>query len=45
MNDAVERIGSMKGQWAGDIASIDNSNWAKITKEWKPREERGNGAD
>jgi hypothetical protein len=26
-----------EGQWAGHIARMDNTNWAKITTEWTPR--------
>ena len=38
VKDVIERISSMKGQWAGHIARMDNSKWAKITTEWTPRE-------
>ena len=34
VKDVIERISSMKGQWGGHIARVDNSKWAKITTEW-----------
>ena len=36
--DIIERIGSMKWQWAWHIARMDNSKRAKITTEWTPIE-------
>ena len=38
VKDVTERINSMKGQWAGHIARMNNSKWAKITTDWTPRE-------
>ena len=38
VKDVIERINSMKGQWVGDIARINNSKWAKISIDWTPRE-------
>ena len=34
----IEQISSMKGQWAGHIACMDNSKRAKITTEWTSRD-------
>ena len=28
----------MRGQWAGHVARMSNTRWAKITSEWTPRE-------
>ena len=34
----IERVWCMRGQWAGHVARIRNTSWAKITSEWTPRE-------
>ena len=28
----------MRGQWAGYVARMTNTRWAKITSEWTPRQ-------
>ena len=36
--DILGKINTMKGQWAGHLARMDNKRWAKIATEWTPRE-------
>ena len=38
VKDVVERVQCMRGHWAGHVARMSNSRWAKITSEWTPRE-------
>ena len=38
VNDIIERVWCMRGQWAGHVARMSNTRWAKITSEWTPRE-------
>ena len=40
VNDIIEHTSNVKGQWAGNIARMDNSKWAKSITEWTPREGR-----
>ena len=30
----------MRGQWAGHVATMSNTRWAKITSEWTTGEEK-----
>ena len=34
----IETVWCMRGQWAGHVARMSNTRWAKITSEWTPRE-------
>ena len=34
----MERLWCMRGEWAGQVARMSNTKWAKITSEWTPRE-------
>ena len=34
--DIIEKVKCMKGQWAGHVARMKNTRWAKITSEWTP---------
>ena len=36
--DIIEKVKCMKGQWAGHVARMKNTRWAKITSEWTPRD-------
>ena len=36
--DIIEKVKCMKGQWAGHVARMKNTRWAKITSEWTPKE-------
>ena len=38
VKDIIERVWCMRGQWAGQVACMSNTRWAKITSEWTPRE-------
>ena len=38
VKDVIERVRCMRGQWAGHVARMSNTRWAKITSEWTPRE-------
>ena len=38
VKDVIERVRCMRGQWAGHVARMTNTRWAKITSEWTPRE-------
>ena len=38
VKDVIERVRCMRGQWAGHVAGMNNTRWAKITSEWIPRE-------
>ena len=38
VKDIIERVRCMRGQWAGHVARMSNTRWAKITSEWTPRE-------
>ena len=38
VTDIIERMCSMRGQWTGHIARMDNRKWAKTTTEWTPRD-------
>ena len=38
MIDIIEKVKCMKGQWAGHVARMKNTRWAKITSEWTPRD-------
>ena len=38
--DIIDKVQCMRGQWAGHIARMSNTRWAKITSEWTPREGR-----
>ena len=38
MKDVIERVLCIGGQWAGHVARMINTGWAKITSEWTPRE-------
>ena len=38
VKDIIEKVQCMKGQWAGHVAGMSNTRWAKITSEWTPRE-------
>ena len=40
INDIIEKVSKMKGQWAGHIARMRNNKWAKNSTEWTPREGR-----
>ena len=37
--DIIDKVQCMKGLWAGHIARMSNTRWAKIMSEWTPREE------
>ena len=37
VKDIIERVRCMRGQWAGHVARMSNTRWAKITSEWTPR--------
>ena len=39
VKDKIERVQWMRGQWAGHVARMSNTRWAKITSEWTPRKE------
>ena len=45
VNCIIEQIVSLKGQWAGYNAQMDNTKWAKITTEWTPEMKKGEEAD
>ena len=34
----IETVLCMRGQWAGHVARMSNTRWARITSEWTPRE-------
>ena len=34
----IERVRCVRGQWAGHVARMSNTRWAKIASEWTPRE-------
>ena len=38
VKDIIERVWCMRGPWAGHVARMSNTRWAKITSEWTPRE-------
>ena len=38
LKDIIERVRCMRGQWAGHVARMSITRWAKITSEWTPRE-------
>ena len=38
--DIIDKVQCMRGQWAGHIARMSNTRWAKIISEWTPREGR-----
>ena len=38
VKDIIERVRCIRGQWAGHVARVSNTGWAKITSEWPPRE-------
>ena len=38
VKDIIERVWCMRGQWAGHVARMSSTRWAKITSEWTPRE-------
>ena len=38
VKDIIERVWCMRGHWAGHVARMSNTRWAKITSEWTPRE-------
>ena len=38
VKDITERVQCMRGQWAGHIARMSNTRWAKITSEWTAKE-------
>ena len=38
VKDIIERVRCMRGQWAGHVARMSNTRWAKLTSEWTPRE-------
>ena len=40
VKEIIERVQCMRGQWAGLIARISNTRWAKITSQWTRREGR-----
>ena len=35
----IDKVQCMRGQWAGHIARMSNTRWAKITSEWTPENE------
>lgn len=37
--DAIERIASIKWNWAGHIARLTDNRWTKKIMEWRPRHE------
>ena len=37
VENIIERVQCMRGQWAGHAARMSNTRWAKIS-EWTPRE-------
>ena len=37
VKDIIERVRCFRGQWAGHVARMSNTRWAKITSEWTPR--------
>ena len=38
VKDIIEKAEQTKGQWAGHLARMKKSKWAKRTTEWWPRE-------
>ena len=38
VKDIIERVQCIRGQWAGYVARMSNTRWAKITSEWTPKE-------
>ena len=38
--DIIGKVQCMRGQWAGHVARMSNTRWAKIILEWTPREGR-----
>ena len=36
----IERVRCIRGHWAGHVARMSNTRWAKITSEWTAREEK-----
>ena len=38
VKDVIERVLCMRGQWAGHVARMSKTRWAKITSEWTSRE-------
>ena len=38
VKDIMEKVNSMRGEWAGHIARMDTGRWARKTTEWTPRE-------
>ena len=38
--DIIDKVQCMRGQWAGHIARMRNTRWAKIISGWTPREGR-----
>ena len=40
INDIIEKLSKMKGQWAGHIARMIDNRWTNKLTEWTPREGR-----
>ena len=38
VTDIIEKVQCMKGQWAGHVARMSHTRWAKMTSEWTYRE-------
>ena len=38
VNDIIERVLCMRGQWAGHVDRMSNTRWANKTYEWTPKE-------
>ena len=38
VNVVIESVRCMRRQWAGHVARVSNTRWAKITSEWTSRE-------
>ena len=38
VKDIIQKVQCIRGQWAGHVARMGNTRWAKIIPEWSPRE-------
>ncbi len=38
IRDIIDKAHSMQGQWAGHLAGMNDTRWAKKTTEWTPRD-------